>query len=441
MGPDRFARGAATNAANRTGVFKGVADLLQGTPMSRRHRFVRSFLPIIPILALLAPTTLEAADVVILGNAATTPVTLVREGTAVPVTITALADDGALNGGQCTGGNNAVSTKADYVLSSSGLAVSGVDVSDAFMCQTYNGGTTDTVVLLVSASAAADAPLGRSAPTVTFGGAATHVILGDAVRLRQDPGAGELPFMNPLLHVVMNPRPASALGATAGPGQVTLTWTRSPDHTDLTKYDIAQSGVVELISVSPDAAAGTTQTATITGLTPGVEVCFTVTARFTDATAEHFLSTPTPTAEEDEVCATPEASGPVDDFTAMFKAPIDSGNVVNIAKQGRTIPVKVVVKNNGAPVTDGFVSLRLVRSNECSLSSTDAIETYASGSSNTGNQFRYDEAGGHWIYNLATGPLPIKSCWRVALDVGGDLTDGRVTGGTEVATFLIQITK
>ncbi|MFP5353098.1 MAG: OmpL47-type beta-barrel domain-containing protein [Actinomycetota bacterium] len=131
--------------------------------------------------------------------------------------------------------------------------------------------------------------------------------------------------------------------------------------------------------------------------------------------------------------------------SAQFKAPIDGGSsVINIAKLGRVIPVKIdVLRSTGGKEVTGPVSLQTSKITCDSSDAGDAVEAYAAGSSNTGNQFRLDGEG--WIYNLDTSKLTGVGpglCYRGEVYRGGSAdSTGRVTGGTKIGAFQIKLTK
>jgi hypothetical protein len=129
-----------------------------------------------------------------------------------------------------------------------------------------------------------------------------------------------------------------------------------------------------------------------------------------------------------------------------FLQPID-GNVMNIAKLGRVVPVKANIFRNGSSLTQGQgpISIGGAAPIPCGTAAgSDDIEVYAAGSSNTANQFRWDTTGGFWIYNLDTSSLKSGNCYRLDVFYGGtaDAT-GKVDLNTafRVGYFYLQVTK
>jgi len=124
----------------------------------------------------------------------------------------------------------------------------------------------------------------------------------------------------------------------------------------------------------------------------------------------------------------------VDLYSASFKAPIDGPSVLNVAKAGRVIPVKVEVFKNGVENTLGPVTILVNKLDSCTSNTEDTLETYAAaGSSNQGNLFRWDAASGFWIYNLDTSAqgMTAGNCYR-----GNVYLDGTLAG-----YFLIKLAK
>jgi hypothetical protein len=142
-------------------------------------------------------------------------------------------------------------------------------------------------------------------------------------------------------------------------------------------------------------------------------------------------------------CSVSDASGntasasftvTVDLYAAAFKAPIDGPSVLNVAKAGRVIPVKVEVSKNGVENRTGPVTILVNKLASCTSATEDSLETYAAaGSSNTGNLFRWDAAADAWIYNLDTSApgMATGSCYR-----GNVYLDGNLTG-----FFLVKLMK
>lgn len=134
-------------------------------------------------------------------------------------------------------------------------------------------------------------------------------------------------------------------------------------------------------------------------------------------------------------------------YTAAFQQPIDGSGVINIAKLGRTVPVKLTVAENGTAVTPAMhetVFLAHSRVNCDANATQDAIESYSSGSVNVGNVMSWDSTAQRWTYNLDTRNISSTTgtCWLVTINVGGTVdSNGLATGGLEAAQFRMQLVK
>jgi hypothetical protein len=123
---------------------------------------------------------------------------------------------------------------------------------------------------------------------------------------------------------------------------------------------------------------------------------------------------------------------------ATFESPVDGGNVMNIAKAGRVVPVKTHlyvngVEKTGANTATGLVTIGVASTTCTATQPTDDIEAYAAGSSNTGTQFRWDTGSLFWIYNLDTSSfgMATNSCYQVSVYLNG----------TKAGYFFIRVTK
>jgi hypothetical protein len=103
-----------------------------------------------------------------------------------------------------------------------------------------------------------------------------------------------------------------------------------------------------------------------------------------------------------------------------------SGTVVNVAKNGRVVPVNVQLFQDGAPVTDanapGPVTISVTDLGLCGTEGTiDPVDAYGAGSSSSGNAFRYDATAEAWVYNLNTRAMGLRSgnCYRLDVSVNG----------------------
>jgi alpha-tubulin suppressor-like RCC1 family protein len=133
-------------------------------------------------------------------------------------------------------------------------------------------------------------------------------------------------------------------------------------------------------------------------------------------------------------------------YTALFGEPLSGDGVLNQTKLGRVVPVKVdVIGSDGSEDRTGPISFQTKKISCEAGSDIDIVDEYvAAGASNTGNQFRWDNAGDHWIFNLDTGKLGAKVRDCVQLDVfqgGNTSTTGTVTGGTGIGDVKLTFTK
>ncbi|MET0199865.1 MAG: hypothetical protein ABW364_21745 [Rhodococcus fascians] len=123
---------------------------------------------------------------------------------------------------------------------------------------------------------------------------------------------------------------------------------------------------------------------------------------------------------------------------ATFLQPIDGRPTVNIAKLGRVIPTKVHLVYDGVPQTDlntpaGAVTIG-VGTTTCVVSTaTDDVEAYAAGSSNSGQQLRWDPIGAFWIYNLDTSSFAtnVSTCYQASVYLNG----------TKAGSYFVRIAK
>ena len=128
-------------------------------------------------------------------------------------------------------------------------------------------------------------------------------------------------------------------------------------------------------------------------------------------------------------------------FTGTFQQPLDPNGVLNKAKLGRAVPVKltIVANDGGAVPTPVYFGSRKV---SCTAEATDVVEEYlAAGSSNAGNTFRLSD--GVWIYNLDTSKLPgavVGACYQLDVYVGGTVDGaGIASGGVAVQNGSVRI--
>jgi hypothetical protein len=111
-------------------------------------------------------------------------------------------------------------------------------------------------------------------------------------------------------------------------------------------------------------------------------------------------------------------------YTVQYQSPLDQSNgstvVINTGKNGRGIPVKVLVFRDGVSQTatqipNGALTIGVSMVTCGSNIVTDGVELYEdSGNANGGtNQFRWTDD--HWHYNLDTKALALTTdkCYRL----------------------------
>jgi hypothetical protein len=114
------------------------------------------------------------------------------------------------------------------------------------------------------------------------------------------------------------PRAASSLNASPnGQTQIDLTWTASPDASDITDYRIFE-GTLEVATASKSVTAKS-----ITGLLADSNHCYTIRARFNDGTTDFFSSAAGP------ACAT-TAAAPANTAPAVSLTGVTNGNSYEI---------------------------------------------------------------------------------------------------------------
>jgi len=133
----------------------------------------------------------------------------------------------------------------------------------------------------------------------------------------------------------------------------------------------------------------------------------------------------------------------VSSLAVTFDRPIDGPGTMNISKLGRVIPVKVSLTADGVPVVAPAPLPIYIGASTRSCTGAvggDEVETYAAGSSNTGNVFRWDASSGRWAYNLDTTALNMtpSSCYRVTVYYGGTVVGGIASGGSVAGYFYLQ---
>ena len=109
--------------------------------------------------------------------------------------------------------------------------------------------------------------------------------------------------------------------------------------------------------------------------------------------------------------------------TTGFTTPVDLGNLLNTAKAGQMIPLKWrLLDGSGNPVTNldpASVTLTVSPYTCPSGVPTDAIETYATGTSNLQNL-----GNGYYQMNWKTLSSYANSCKKLTLNIGNWVGDG-----------------
>jgi hypothetical protein len=119
-------------------------------------------------------------------------------------------------------------------------------------------------------------------------------------------------------------------------------------------------------------------------------------------------------------------------YSLDYLSPLDDSTpthlLINTGKNGRTIPVKVVVTLEGVAQTsshiaEGDLTIRVTLASCSAWAPDDPIEEYgptdAGNSNGNTNQFRW--SGSHWIYNLDTKGLGLtnNACYRLDVFLDG----------------------
>jgi hypothetical protein len=112
-------------------------------------------------------------------------------------------------------------------------------------------------------------------------------------------------------------------------------------------------------------------------------------------------------------------------LTSAFAAPIDGGGILNKAKAGRVIPVKLALSVGTRTVQFGDVRLASLTALEtCGALTGDTVEIYSAGRANTGTAFRFDAELGQWVYNLSSAGFAPGKCYRGTVTFDGAVTAG-----------------
>ena len=126
-------------------------------------------------------------------------------------------------------------------------------------------------------------------------------------------------------------------------------------------------------------------------------------------------------------------------YTIQYLSPLDQSEGtdyhVNSGKNGRVIPVKVLLFKNGVAISDtSTVIMRVVGSNCSAGSGTDPIEEYADAGASSGGTNLFRWSAPHWIYNLDTRAVGMatNSCYRL------DVYIGSITGPTAIKASALR---
>jgi hypothetical protein len=185
---------------------------------------------------------------------------------------------------------------------------------------------------------------------------------------------------NPTFSV--NPRPASALNATAnGATEIDLSWTASPDGANITDYKIIRTKTVGGGTTTLTAAKNATSL-NDTGLVSSSEYCYTIRARFTDGTTD-FLST-----AAGPQCATTASVAVTPTLATEMR---DASNVANTSfVYGTSVHDNATLTAAGVnPTPTGSVTFRLFKGATCSNQTgatqvgADDVESLSSGVANS----------------------------------------------------------
>ena len=112
-------------------------------------------------------------------------------------------------------------------------------------------------------------------------------------------------------------------------------------------------------------------------------------------------------------------------YTIQYLSPLDQSEGTNFrlntGKNGRVIPVKVLLFKNGDPISDtSTVLMKVVGSNCEAGSGADPIDEYADAGASNGNTNLFRWTAPHWTYNLDTRALGLatNACYRLDVYIG-----------------------
>ena len=115
-------------------------------------------------------------------------------------------------------------------------------------------------------------------------------------------------------------------------------------------------------------------------------------------------------------------------YTIQYLAPLDQSEGTNFrlntGKNGRVIPVKVLLFKNGEAISDTSTVLMKVAGSNCEAGSgADPIDEYADAGASNGNTNLFRWTAPHWTYNLDTRALGLatNACYRLDVYIGSTM--------------------
>jgi hypothetical protein len=223
----------------------------------------------------------------------------------------------------------------------------------------------------------------------------------------------------------LTPAASYSNNTNAGTATASYTYAGDPNHTgssDSETFTIDQASSTTVVtcptSVPWTGTAQTPCTASVTGV-GGLSQSLTGSISYNNNVAPG-TATATATFAGD---ANHTGSTDTDSFTILpltlrgFYQPVDMNGVLNVVKNGQTVPLKFEVFNGATELTDvAIVNSLLYAQMNCDASAVqDAIETVATG----GTSLRYDTTGGQFIFNWKT-PNTAGKCYVVTMTTQDD---------------------
>ena len=129
-------------------------------------------------------------------------------------------------------------------------------------------------------------------------------------------------------------------------------------------------------------------------------------------------------------------------YTLQYLSPLDQSNgatvVINTGKNGRAIPVKVIVYRDGvaqttSQITEGNLTIAVNVASCANGAITDTIEIYEDTGASSGNTNQFRWTGGDWHYNLDTKALGMvtNQCYRLDVYLKNPVTGNPVRISTQ----------